>query len=67
MDMTHALHSDMIEATRLTGAGRLVEATALLQRTLQGKAAPSSTSRPTGGEHPTIDGVAEPTETEGPP
>src|SRR6201993_3440282 len=32
-------HSDMLEATRLTRAGRLSEATALLQRVLRGKTA----------------------------
>src|SRR6266702_2782466 len=40
------LRQDMVrEATRLTRAGRLVEATALLQRMLRGKSAPDSTSR----------------------
>ena len=34
--MNDALHSDMLEATRLTRAGRLTEATALLQRALRG-------------------------------
>jgi hypothetical protein len=29
------MHPDMIEATRLTRAGRLIEATTLLQRVLQ--------------------------------
>jgi poly(hydroxyalkanoate) depolymerase family esterase len=33
--MNDALHSDMLEATRLTRAGRLAEATALLQRVLR--------------------------------
>ena len=32
-------HSDMLEATRLTRAGQLTEATALLQRMLRGKTA----------------------------
>jgi poly(hydroxyalkanoate) depolymerase family esterase len=36
--MNDALHSDMLEATRLTHAGRLTEATALLQRALRGGA-----------------------------
>ncbi|WP_119462583.1 extracellular catalytic domain type 1 short-chain-length polyhydroxyalkanoate depolymerase [Rhodospirillaceae bacterium SYSU D60014] len=35
--MNHKLHPDMIEATRLTRAGRLAEATALLQRILRGR------------------------------
>ncbi|NOJ46711.1 extracellular catalytic domain type 1 short-chain-length polyhydroxyalkanoate depolymerase [Bradyrhizobium archetypum] len=40
------LRQDMIgEATRLTRAGRLVEATALLQRMLHGESAPDPTSR----------------------
>jgi hypothetical protein len=33
----------MVEATRLTRAGRLTEATALLQRMLRGEAAPDMT------------------------
>ena len=37
-------HSDMLEATRLTRAGRLTEATALLQRVLRGKTARDTTS-----------------------
>src|SRR3984893_699765 len=37
-------HSDMLEATRLTRAGRLTEATALLQRVLRGKTARDNTS-----------------------
>lgn len=37
-------NSDMLEATRLTCAGRLTEATALLQRVLQGKTARDTTS-----------------------
>ena len=43
------LNQDIIrEATRLTRAGQLVEATALLQRMLRGETAPDATSR-TGG------------------
>lgn len=34
--MTDGIHPDLVEATRLTRAGRLEEATALLQRMLQG-------------------------------
>src|SRR6266478_9374959 len=37
-------HSDMLEATRLTRAGQLTKATALLQRVLRGKTARDSTS-----------------------
>ena len=37
-------HSDMLEATRLTRAGQLTEATALLQRVLRGKTARDTTS-----------------------
>ena len=40
------LNQNMVrEATRLTRAGQLVEATALLQRMLQGDATPAPTSR----------------------
>lgn len=45
--MNHRLHPDMIEATRLTRAGRVSEATALLQRLLGSASAPHSASRPT--------------------
>jgi hypothetical protein len=38
--MDHRPSSGMVEATRLTRAGRLKEATALLQRLLGGKAPP---------------------------
>jgi hypothetical protein len=48
------------EATRLTRAGQLIEATALLQRMLRGESAPDVTVRAsrialTGREPPTID------------
>ena len=43
------LNQDVIrEATRLTRAGQLVEATALLQRMLRGESAPDAPSRPCG-------------------
>jgi len=43
------LNQDMVrEATRLTRAGQLVEATALLQRMLRGESAPDATLRTTG-------------------
>ncbi len=47
--MTTSLHPDMIEATRLTRAGRLAEATTLIQRMLRGETerhAASDTSGP---------------------
>src|ERR1700731_4233122 len=37
-------HSDILEATRLTRAGQLTEATALLQRVLRGRTARDTTS-----------------------
>src|SRR6478736_2623580 len=59
------LKQDIVrEATRLTRAGRLVEATVLLQRMLRGENAPHATSRTTGGialtgrEPPIIDAKA---------
>jgi poly(hydroxyalkanoate) depolymerase family esterase len=42
--MIDALHPEMLEATRLTRAGRLTEATALLQRLLRGESMPDTTS-----------------------
>jgi len=63
------LKQDMVrEATRLTRAGQLVEATALLQRMLRGESAPDATSRTTGRialtgrEPPIIDAKANPVE-----
>ena len=59
------LNQDMLrEATRLTRAGQLAEATALLQRMLCGERAPHATLRTAGGlaligrEPPTIDAKA---------
>ncbi len=55
------LNQDIIrEATRLTRAGQLVEATALLQRMLRGERAPDAPSRTGGrialtGREPLID------------
>ena len=46
--MNDALHSDMLEATCLTRAGRLTEATALLQRALRGGTVSDTASGPTG-------------------
>ena len=46
--MNDALQSDMLEATRLTRAGRLTEATALLQRALRGGTVSDTASGPTG-------------------
>src|SRR5438477_1239564 len=60
------LKQDIVrEATRLTRAGQLVEATVLLQRMLRGETAPDATSgatgriAPTGREPPTIDAKAD--------
>ena len=66
--MTNILNADLLEATRLTSAGRLTEATAALQRMLGGQGAPGmasgSMTPPTQRrEAPTIDGVAETTGT----
>jgi poly(hydroxyalkanoate) depolymerase family esterase len=47
--MNDGLHPDMLEATRLTRAGRLTEATALLQRVLGSGTVPDPASGPTGG------------------
>jgi poly(hydroxyalkanoate) depolymerase family esterase len=58
------LKQDIIhEATRLTRAGQLVEATVLLQRMLRGESAPDATLRPgrialTGREPPTVGATA---------
>jgi hypothetical protein len=64
--MNDVLNSNIVlEATRLTRAGRLAEATALLQRRLRGEAAPNmsfgtaSEIAPTGREPPIIDAKAE--------
>jgi poly(hydroxyalkanoate) depolymerase family esterase len=48
LHMNDGLQSEMLEATRLTGAGRLTEATALLQRVLRGGTVPDAASGPTG-------------------
>ena len=63
--MKQMLKQDIVrEATRLTRAGQLVEATVLLQRMLRGENAPHATSRTTGGialtgrEPPIIDAKA---------
>jgi poly(hydroxyalkanoate) depolymerase family esterase len=57
------LHADLLEATRLTRAGQLLEATALIQRALNGGVA-SQPSREPGSAPParvplTFDGIAE--------
>src|SRR6266849_6504206 len=44
LDMSDRMHPDMLEATRLTRAGRLTDATALLQRLLRGATAPDAGS-----------------------
>ncbi|HJS88149.1 MAG TPA: PHB depolymerase family esterase [Acetobacteraceae bacterium] len=65
MTMKNILSSELLEATRLTNAGRLTEATAALQRMLSGQLAPASTNPQPRREPPTIDGVAEPAEAVG--
>ncbi len=63
----------MVEATRLTRAGRLTEATALLQRMLRAEPPPDMTIGtagdivPTGREPPIIDATAKSEETDRPP
>ena len=67
MTMKNALSGGMLEATRLTRTGRLIEATALLQRLLGGQLPGDADAG--GCDLPTIDGVAEPpdaTEAKGP-
>jgi poly(hydroxyalkanoate) depolymerase family esterase len=62
--VTAMLKQDIIrEATRLTRAGQLIEATVLLQRMLRGESAPDATLRTgrialTGRERPTVDAKA---------
>jgi poly(hydroxyalkanoate) depolymerase family esterase len=63
LDMNTTSLRGLFEATRLTRAGRLTEATAFLQRLLQGGAAPGNANPPTGPTPLTIDGVAETIET----
>jgi poly(hydroxyalkanoate) depolymerase family esterase len=65
MTMKHTLPTELLEATRLTNAGRLTEATTALQRMLGGQMAPASTNPQPRREPPTIDGVAEPAEAVG--
>ena len=57
--MKNILPKDVLEATRLTNAGRLTEATAALQRLLGGHAAPGSADAQARRGPPTIEGVAE--------
>ena len=66
------LNQDIIrEATRLTRAGQLAEATALLQRMLRGESAPTRHRAPAGAslfqrrEPPIIDAKANPVEETG--
>jgi poly(hydroxyalkanoate) depolymerase family esterase len=61
--MTNIVNADLLEATRLTSAGRLTEATAALQRMLTGQAAPGAMAMATSAARrgpPSLDGVAEP-------
>ena len=63
--MKPMLHPDMLEATRLTRAGRLIEATRLIQQLLDGGTASDAAMRPASIEtsparvSTTIDGTAE--------
>jgi poly(hydroxyalkanoate) depolymerase family esterase len=57
--MKHLLPSELIEATRLTRAGRLGEATSVIQRLLGGHRAPDNMSPETPPGPPTVDGVVE--------
>jgi hypothetical protein len=58
LDMNDMLNPDkMVEATHLTRAGRLTEATALLQRMLRGKSGPDVTFG-TAGDIVSCKGVA---------
>lgn len=59
--MKQLSHPALFEATRLTRAGRLTEATALLQRALSGDAAPAPAAEPASGL--VLDLVAETVET----
>jgi poly(hydroxyalkanoate) depolymerase family esterase len=58
--MNATLHAGMLEATRLTRAGQLLEATAIIQRTLRGMLAPQAGAdapgAPTTNMQTTIDG-----------
>ena len=49
----------MLEATRLTRAGQLTEATTLLQQLLQGRAVPGNAPSPVEPTSLALDGVAE--------
>jgi len=67
-NMTNILNADLLEATRLTSAGRLTEATAALQRMLGGGQAtpgvmPATATSAARRGPPTLDGVAELAET----
>lgn len=59
LTMKNILPSDLLEATRLTKAGRLTEANAILQRMLGGQVAPGGTNSQARRGPPTIDGVVE--------
>ena len=67
MHMTDILNAQLLEATRLTNAGRLTEATAVLQRVLgRGRATPGAapfvTPPAARRAPPTLEGMAEPDE-----
>ncbi len=61
--MKHILPHGLLEATRLTTAGRLTDATAALQRMLAGQTAPDSADAQPRRGPATIDGTAEAVET----
>jgi poly(hydroxyalkanoate) depolymerase family esterase len=60
--MTNRLHRDMLEATRLTRAGRLGEATAFLQRALGRAPMPDAAASASAQRAPVIDAAPERTE-----
>jgi poly(hydroxyalkanoate) depolymerase family esterase len=59
MDMQNILARDLLQATQLTRAGRLGEATAALQRVLRGEVSPDAPNLQPRRDPPTIEGVAE--------
>jgi poly(hydroxyalkanoate) depolymerase family esterase len=65
-DMTYSIPPEMTEATRLTNAGKLAEATALIRRLLHGRGAPApvATGSPAviDAEYVTLDAAPQPAE-----
>jgi poly(hydroxyalkanoate) depolymerase family esterase len=66
MNQTHVKHPDMLEATRLTQAGRLTEAMALLRGVLGGATPGAAEGAPAGRAPRVIDAMAETIEATGP-